>query len=194
MASSAAEEKIDERGHRSLRAEVFCSSCTCIWVSWGMLLRSLLLQSMAEKLLLVEANPSRPETINSVFLNLNMIPYIRSYIIPDLGLILANLKDSDVLIFPVLICIASCTFLNAKVVFFTHVFVPSEQYLSGKIISLPLHCAASFALKIIFFKAITRFIKSFIATLILSWFLFFLIYSSLHFCIFLGSRFWDQII
>lgn len=36
-----------------------------------------LLQSMAEKLLPVEVNPRRPKTINSVFLNLNVIPYVR---------------------------------------------------------------------------------------------------------------------
>lgn len=128
MASSAAEEETDEGGHKGLRAAVFYP-CTCIWVSWGRVLRSLLLQSTAEKLLLVETNPSRPETINAVFLSLNVIPYIRSYIVPELGLIVANPKDIDVLIFPVLICIVSCIYLYAKLVFFPHVFVPSEQYL-----------------------------------------------------------------
>lgn len=145
MASSAAEEETDEGGHKGLRAVVFYP-CTCIWVSWGRVLRSLLLQSTAEKLLLVETNPSRPETINAVFLSLNFIPYIRSYIVPELGLIVANPKDNDVLIFPVLICIVSCTYLYAKLVFFPHVFVPSEQYLWGRKIYLPLYCGASFAL------------------------------------------------
>lgn len=95
MVSSAAQEEIDAGGHRGLRAEIFYPSCTCIWVSWGRLLRSLLLQLMTEKLLLVEANPSRLETINSVFLNLNVIPYIKSYIIPELGLILVKIMAKD---------------------------------------------------------------------------------------------------
>lgn len=194
MASSAAEEETDEGGHIGLRAAVFYPSGTWIWVSWGRVLRSLLLQSTAEKLLLVEANPSRPETMNSVFLSLNVIPYIRSYIIPELGLIVANPKDNDVLILPVLICIVSCTYLSAKLVFFPHVFVPSEQYLWGEknlssLILWSILCTLNYLL-----QSHYKIRKILHCNINLFMVLFFLIYSSLHFCIFLDHRFWDQII
>lgn len=103
--------------------------------------------------------------------------YVRFYIISELALILDNLKDNDVLMVPVPIYIVSSVYFYAMVLLYPHVFVPSEQYPSEnkkkkkKKKNLILHYAASFALSIIFFKSITRFVKSF-AALILLWFLF----------------------
>lgn len=61
------------------------------------------------------------------------------FITPDLGLILQTLMI--ILVFPVLICTVSCINLYSNAVFSSCVFVPPEQYLSGKKPSLnhPLH-------------------------------------------------------
>jgi len=71
---------------------------------------------------------------------------------------LHNLKGKDV-IFPVLMCILNSVYFYAIVLSFSHVFVSSEEYQEKKIL-LPLCYASFFALSLISFKFVMRFVKS----------------------------------